>query len=78
MSGLPPLDYHDSKMLPAVYRRSDITRTVNGAGRQPEGQIVAANDGVTNSGHTRSRTNSPAAVRRGNSCTKGMMIDVWV
>jgi hypothetical protein len=82
MSGLPPIDVHDSKMLPAVYRR-DITRSVNVAGRQffpgqPEGQIVAANDGVVSSGYTRSRNNSPAAAKPGNSCPKGMMIDVWV
>jgi hypothetical protein len=82
MSGLPPIDVHDSKMLPAVYRRSDITRSVNVAGRQAflgrsERQIVAANDDPMSSGYTRSRSNSPVAVKPGNSCPKGMMIDVW-
>ena len=83
MSSLPPIDVHESKMLPAVYRRSDITRAVKVAGRQsfpgrPAGQIVAANDGVISSGYARSRNNAPAVVKPGNFCPKGMIIDVWV
>ncbi len=83
MSSSPPIDVHDSKMLPAVYRRSDITRSVNVAGRRsfpgrPEGQIIPANDSITSGGYTRSRNNSPAVVKPGNFCPKGMIIDVWV
>ncbi len=84
MSGLPPIDVHDNKMLPAVYRRSDIIRSANVTGRQslrgsPEGQIGAANDSVNDSGgYTRSRNDSPAVIKPGNPCPKGMIIDVWV
>jgi len=83
MSSLPPIDVHDTKMLPVVYRRSDIIRSANVTGRQsprgwPEGQILAANDGVNSSGgYTRSRNDSPTVVKPGNPCPKGMIIDVW-
>jgi hypothetical protein len=82
MSGLPPIDVRDSKMLPAVYRRSDIARSADVAGRQSpqgwqEGQLVAASDGAISSGYTHSRNNSPMVVKTGNSCPKGMIIDVW-
>ena len=83
MSSLPPIDGHDNKMLPAVYRRSDIIRSVNVTGRQSprgwsEGQIISANDGADRSGgYTRSRNDSPAVIKPGNPCPKGMLIDVW-
>lgn len=83
MSGLPPIDVHDNKMLPVVYRRSDIIQSANVTGRQsprgwPEGQIVAVNDGVNGSaGYTRSRSDSSAVVKPGTPCPKGMIIDVW-
>ncbi len=82
MSSLPPIDGHDNKMLPAVYRRSDIIRSANAAGRQSppgrqEGQIGVTNNEVNSSGYTRSRNDSPAVVRTGNPCPKGMIIDVW-
>ena len=83
MSRLPPVDVHDNKMLPAVYRRSDVVRSANVVGRQSshgrqEGQIVATNhNDVNNSGYTRSRNNSTIMVKTGNSCPKGVIIDVW-
>jgi hypothetical protein len=82
MSGLPPIDLHDNEMLPAVYRHSEIIRSANVAGRQPsqgriEGQIVVTNNSVNSGGYTRSRDNSPMLVKQGNSCPKGMIIDVW-
>jgi hypothetical protein len=83
MNGLPPIDAHDNKMLPVVYRRSDVARSANVGGRQspqgrPEEQIVITNDGATSSGYTRSRNNLPAVVKTGNSRPKGMLVDVWV
>ena len=82
MSSLPPIDVRDNKMLPAVYRRSDIVRSAHVAGGQSpqgwqEGQLVAANDVTISSGYTRSRNNSPTVVKTGNPCPKGMIIDVW-
>jgi hypothetical protein len=82
MSGLRSIDVRDNKMLPTVYRRSDITRSANIASRLPpqgwqEGQLVAANDDAISNGYTRSRNNSPLAVKTGNPCPKGMIIDVW-
>jgi hypothetical protein len=81
MNGLPPIDSHDNKMLPAVYRRSDVARSANVGGRhspqgRPDGQTVIANDGATSSGYTRSLNNSPAVP--GNACPKGVLVDVWV
>jgi hypothetical protein len=83
MSGLPPIDVHDGKMLPAVYRRTDIARSANVAGGSPprgrsEGQMVVADGGGTSKGYTRSGSNSPPAVSKpGNSLPKGMIVDVW-
>jgi hypothetical protein len=82
MSGLPPLDVHDHKMLPAVYRRSDIARPANIAGRQsrqglPEGQLVPVGGGAEDTRYTRPRNNSPMVVRTGSSRLKGMIVDVW-
>ncbi len=82
MSSLPPIDVHDSKMLPAVYRRNDIIRSANAAVRQspheqPEGRVIGADDGLNAHGYTRSGSTAPAAVRSGNACPKGMIVDVW-
>lgn len=82
MSGLPPIDVHDGKMLPAVYRRTDIVRSANVAGGQSsqgraEGQIFAVNDGGNSNGYTRSGNNSPAVAKPGKSFPKGMIVDVW-
>lgn len=82
MSSLPPIDVQDSKMLPAVYRRNDIIRSANAAARQsprerPEGRIIRADDGLNGHGYTRSGSTAPAAVRSGNACPKGVLVDVW-
>jgi hypothetical protein len=83
MSSLPPLDVHADKMLPTVYRRSDIVRPATVAGRQTlqrpsDGQIIAMNNSRINSDYSNLRRNSPAAAAPGTSCPKGMIIDVWV
>jgi hypothetical protein len=82
MSGLPPIDAKDNTMLPAVYRRSDIVRSANVAGRPslPEGQdaqVFLSNDGVNSGVYKRSRNDSPVVVKTGNPFLKGMIIDVW-
>jgi hypothetical protein len=82
MSGLPPVDAHDNKLLPAVYRRSDTARAANVAGRQspPEqrdGNVALASDGADSSVYKRSRNHSPVEVKTGNSCPKGLIVDVW-
>jgi hypothetical protein len=83
MSSLPPLDVHADKMLPMVYRRSDIVRSATVVGRQTlqrssDGQIIAMNNGRINIDYSNLRCNSPAAAAPGTSCPKGMIIDVWV
>ena len=82
MSSMPPIDSHGREMLPAVYRRTDIVRSANVAGGHPlprrqEGKIVTANDDAPGSGYTRSGNNPAAAARPGDSCSKGMIVDVW-
>jgi hypothetical protein len=78
MSGLPPINLHSDKMLPAVYRRSDITRQVTIAGKQflpgpPGDQLVD----VSNNGYIRLRKSCAAPVEPGAAHPKGMLIDVW-
>ncbi|MHB8770833.1 MAG: hypothetical protein ACYC7J_07555 [Syntrophales bacterium] len=81
MSGLPPVDTRDDKMLPAVYRRSDIVRSANVAARRPspgrpDGRSIAAADGAAGGGYTRQPSSSSATVGTGAS-RKGMIVDVW-
>jgi hypothetical protein len=78
MSGLPPINLHSDKMLPAVYRRSDIPRQVTVTGKQslagpPGDQLID----VSNNGYTRLQKNSAPPVAHGATHPKGMIIDVW-
>ncbi len=81
MSGLSPIDTRDDKMLPAVYRRSDIVQRANVAARRPsperpEGKSLAATDGAASGGYTRKPSSSAATVGAGPP-RKGMIVDVW-
>ena len=78
MSGLPPINLHSDKMLPAVYRRSDITRQVTITGQQsspgPRGEQLVD---VSNNGYKRLRKNCAAPVSPGSAYPKGIIIDLW-
>lgn len=78
MSGLPPINLHSDKMLPAVYRRSDITRQVTVTGKQslpgPPGEQLIK---VSNNGYKHLRKNPTAPVEPGAAYPKGMIVDVW-
>lgn len=81
MSGLSPIDTRDDKMLPAVYRRSDIVQRANVSARrpspeQPERKSVAAADGAAGGGYTRKPSSSSATVGAGTP-RKGVIVDVW-
>lgn len=79
MSGLPPINLQGDKMLPAVYRRTDITRQVVVTGNQtlpgPSGEHPV---NVSNNGYNRLSKNCVAPTESGAVCPKGMIIDVWV
>ena len=82
MNGLPPIDVNDHKMLPAVYRRSDIIRSTNATARQsfperPDGHVALANDEINSNVYNRSRNNSPVVVKASSSYRKGLIVDVW-
>lgn len=82
MSGLSPVDVRDDKMLPAVYRRSDIVRQGNAAARRPaqgrpEGLVGEAPEATTGSGYAR-RARSSSATTGTVSSRKGLLVDVWV
>ena len=78
MNGLPPINHQSDKMLPAVYRRTDITRQVIITGKQPlpgssSGHLVD----VSNNGYKRLSKNCAAPIEPGAVYPKGMIIDVW-
>lgn len=78
MGGLPPINLQSDKMLPAVYRRTDITRQVITTGNQslpaPSGEHLVA---VSNNGYKRLPKNCAAPIAPGAVYPKGMIIDVW-
>ncbi len=79
MSALPPINHHRDNMLPAVYRRADITRQVAITGKSslpgaPGEQLVD----ISNNGYRPLRKNSAAPVEQGSAYPKGRVIDVWV
>ncbi len=78
MSGLPPINLQRDKMLPAVYRRTDITRQVIATGNQsvpgPSGGHLVD---VSNNGYKRLSKNCAAPIEPGAVYSKGMIVDVW-
>ncbi len=78
MSGLPPINLQSDNMLPAVYRRTDITRQVIVTGNQsvpgPSGEHLVD---LSNNGYKRLSKNCAAPIEPGAVCPKGMIIDVW-
>jgi hypothetical protein len=78
MSGLRPINLQSDKMLPAIYRRTDITRQVIMTGKQslsgPSGEHLI---GVSNNGYKRVQKNCAAPIDPGPIFPKGMIIDVW-
>lgn len=78
MSVLAPNSLGSNKMLPAVYRRSDITRQVTIADKQPVPGLSGEQlIDVTNGGYKPLRKNCAVPVGPGTSYPKGMIIDVW-
>jgi hypothetical protein len=78
MSGLPPINLQSNKMLPAVYRRFDVTRQVTISGQQsspgPRGEQLVD---VSNNGYNHPLKNCAAPVSPGAVYPKGIIVDVW-
>lgn len=79
MSGLPPIHHQGDTMLPAVYRRADITRQVTVTGKRslpgPQGEQLVD---ISNNGYKPLRKDCAVPVEPGSAYPKGMVIDVWI
>jgi hypothetical protein len=78
MSGLPPINLQSDNMLPAVYRRTDITRQVVTTGKQSlSGSSGEHLIDARNNGYKRVQTNCAAQLEPDAVYRKGMIIDIW-